>query len=70
MLQNPCKTLGFKKNMAYKIPLGEVNHIQPVAYLRRHCNQSGPEDESYNGLGIYLTALSQTVCGKVAKFKL
>ena len=33
MLQNPCKTLGFKKNMVYEIPLGgEVNHIQPVAY--------------------------------------
>ena len=33
MLQNPCKTLGFKKNMVYKIPPGgEVNHIQPVAY--------------------------------------
>ena len=32
MLQNPCKTLGFKKNMVYKIPpRGEVNHIQPVA---------------------------------------
>ena len=34
MLQNPCKTLGFKKNMVYKIPPGgEVNHIQPVAYI-------------------------------------
>ena len=22
MLQNPCKTLGFKKNMIYKIPPG------------------------------------------------
>ena len=33
MLQNLCKTLGFKKIMVYKIPLGgEVNHIQPVAY--------------------------------------
>ena len=33
MLQNPCKTLEFKKNMVYKIPPGgEVNHIQPVAY--------------------------------------
>ena len=43
MFQNPCKTLGFKKNMVYKIPLGEVNHqnfpggggvnhILPVAY--------------------------------------
>ena len=36
MLQNPCKTLGFKKNIFYKIPPGgEVNHIQPVAYLAR-----------------------------------
>ena len=34
MLQNPCKTLGFKKNMVYKIhPEGEANHIQPVAYI-------------------------------------
>ena len=36
MLQNPCKTLVFKKNMVYKILPGgggEVNHIQPVAYL-------------------------------------
>ena len=35
MLQNPCKTLSFKKHMVYKIPpgWGEVNHIQPVAYL-------------------------------------
>ena len=36
MLQNPCKTLGFKKNMVFKILSGggggEVNHIQPVAY--------------------------------------
>ena len=33
MLQNPCKMLGFKKNMVYEIPPGgEVNHIQPVAY--------------------------------------
>ena len=33
MLQNPCKTLGFMKNMVYNIPAGgEVNHIQQVAY--------------------------------------
>ena len=32
MLQNPYKTLGFKKNMVYEISPGkEVNHIQPVA---------------------------------------
>ena len=37
MLQNPCKTLGVKKNMVHKIPPGggEVNHIQPVAYIDR-----------------------------------
>ena len=41
MLQNPCKTLGFKKNMVYKIPPGgggkpypasglyHVNHLMP-----------------------------------------
>ena len=40
MLQNPRKTLGFKKNMVYKIPPGggEVNHIQPVAYIMNICN--------------------------------
>ena len=39
MFQNACKTLGFKKNMVYKIPPGggEVNHIQPVAYLFLLC---------------------------------
>ena len=45
MLQNPCKTLGFKKNMVYKIPPGggEVNHIQPVAY-----NNMDPQWRSKN----------------------
>ena len=38
MLQNPCKTVGFKKSMVYKTPPGGgggggVNHIQPVAYI-------------------------------------
>ena len=38
MLQNPRKTLGFKKNKVYKIPPGgEVNHIQPVAYTVSCC---------------------------------
>ena len=33
MLQNPCKVLGYKKNMVYKTPPGgKVNHIQPVAF--------------------------------------
>ena len=33
MLQNPCKTLGFKKTMVYEISPGEeVNLIQPAAY--------------------------------------
>ena len=38
MLQNPCKKLGYKKNMVFEIPpSGEVNHIQPVAYLFLVC---------------------------------
>ena len=43
MLQNPRKTLGFKKNMVYKIPPGggEVNHIQPVAYYGPKLGSSG-----------------------------
>ena len=46
MLQNPCKTLGFRKNMVYKIPPGggEVNHIQPVAYYDKSVHT---EEETY-----------------------
>ena len=34
MLQNVCKTVGFKKNMVYKIPpVGEVNHVWPTACM-------------------------------------
>ena len=41
MLQNPRKTFGFKKKMVYKIPPGgEVNHIQPVAYLDQRSGTS------------------------------
>ena len=41
MLQNPCKTLGFMKNIVYKIPPGgEVNHIQPVAYYHYEKKES------------------------------
>ena len=45
MLQNPHKTLGFKKNMVYKIPPGggEVNHIQPVAYIGESSKFPNPE---------------------------
>ena len=40
MLQNSSKTLGFKKNMVYKIPPGGggVNHIQPVASVVKDIN--------------------------------
>ena len=51
MLQNPCKTLGFKKNMVYKIPPGgEVNHIQPVAYhiQNAYLNMSVNESREHN----------------------
>ena len=33
MLQNPCKTLGFKKNMVYKIPLGGGGKPYPASGL-------------------------------------
>ena len=33
MLQNPCKTLGFKKNMVYEIPSGGVGKPYPASGL-------------------------------------
>ena len=33
MLQNPCKTLGFKKNMVYKIPPGGGGKPYPTSGL-------------------------------------
>ena len=33
MLQNPRKTLGFKKNMVYKIPPGEGGKPYPASGL-------------------------------------
>ena len=33
MLQNPCKTLGFKKNMVYKIPPGGGGKPYPASGL-------------------------------------
>ena len=35
MLQNPCKTLGFKKNMVYKIPPGGGGKPYPASGLMR-----------------------------------
>ena len=35
MLQNPCKTLGFKKNMVYKIPPGGGGKPYPASGLCR-----------------------------------
>ena len=35
MLQNPCKTLGFKKNMVYKIPPGGGGKPYPASGLNR-----------------------------------
>ena len=40
MLQNPRKTLGFKKNMVYKIPPGGGGKPYPASGL----NQSGHEN--------------------------
>ena len=33
MLHNPCKTLGFKKNMVYKIPPGGGGKPYPASGL-------------------------------------
>ena len=33
MLQNPCKTLGFRKNMVYKIPPGGGGKPYPASGL-------------------------------------
>ena len=45
MLQNPCKTLGFKKNMVYKIPPGGGGKPYPasgllVAFFNHHINNN------------------------------
>ena len=37
MLQNPCKTLGFKKNMVYKIPPGGGGKPYPASGLKSNC---------------------------------
>ena len=37
MLQNPCKTLGFIKNMVYKIPPGGGGKPYPASGLYVHC---------------------------------
>ena len=45
MLQNPCKTLGLKKNMVHKIPPGgEVNHIQPDRICLQNSLGGGEQD--------------------------
>ena len=49
MLQNPCKTLGFKKNMVYKIPPGGGGKPYPASGLP--LLQSGlPESKGHNSL--------------------
>ena len=35
MLQSPCKTLGFKKNMVYKIPPGGGGKPYPASGLKK-----------------------------------
>ena len=59
MLQNPCKTLGYKKNMVYKIPPGgEVNHIQPVAY-----NDIGPvKQKKLRKIAIIFLSIRLNIC--------
>ena len=43
MLQNPCKTLGFKKNMVYKIPPGGGGKPYPASgLLMKYIRKSAP----------------------------
>ena len=39
MLQNPCKSLGFKKKMVYKIPPGGGGKPYPASGLHEVMNQ-------------------------------
>ena len=42
MLQNLCKTLGFKKNMVYKIPPGGGGKPYPASGLIIEGGKNGP----------------------------
>ena len=46
MLQNPCKTLGFKKNMVYKIPPGEGGKPYPASGLYSRPNNKSDSSMS------------------------
>ena len=49
MLQNPCKTLGFKKNMVYKIPPGGGGKPYPASGLKaRSCKLFIGESAIFN----------------------
>ena len=60
MLQNPCKTLGFMKNMVYKIPPGGGGKPYPASGLSGKPRQTGslvravdfpmPKDGSRQGI--------------------
>ena len=47
MLQNPRKTLGFKKNMVYKIPPGGGGKPYPASGLIRHTINPMPSQSRY-----------------------
>ena len=47
MLQNPRKTLGFKKNMVYKIPPGGGGKPYPASGLKVEVFQGFPQCNSH-----------------------
>ena len=51
MLQNPCKTLGFKKNMVYKIPPGGGGKPYPASGLICVLATCNNEDDSIKNKG-------------------
>ena len=60
MLQNPCKTLGFMKNMVYKIPPGGGGKPYPASGL--NVAQSKSNDVHNNPGYEYDSGRVYTIC--------
>ena len=54
MLQNPCMTLGFEKNMVYKIPPGGGGKPYPASGLNNLTNKMKEESLYYTKIYKYM----------------
>ena len=59
MLQNPCKTLGFKKNMVYKIPPGGGGKPYPASGLQINGHRFSAENNVFVILEIHFSEKGQ-----------